>query len=45
MKEYIKTNGISVKTAIITAPTQNMLKLRNNDNLLGIEIINVDFDY
>jgi|GEM_PF-2583355 len=45
MKEYIKSNGISVKTAIITAPTQNIMKLRNNDNLLGIEIINVDFDY
>lgn len=45
MKEYIKSNGVMVKTAIITAPTQNIMKLRNNDNLLGFEIINVDFDY
>lgn len=44
-KEYIKLNGVMVKTAIITAPTQNIMKLRNSDNLLGFEIINVDFDH
>lgn len=42
---FLKSNPIKIKGAILTAATEDILKLQNQSNISGVEIIKVDFNY
>ncbi|HOQ01628.1 MAG TPA: hypothetical protein PK604_12590 [Acetivibrio clariflavus] len=44
INDQIKNEGIKIQSAIITAPTKNILKFKEKTNVAYIDLVGVGFD-
>jgi hypothetical protein len=44
MNKQIENEGIKIQSAILAAPTENILKLKGNNNIQYMNVVGVGFD-